>query len=470
MTTRRRIQSIQTAKSYTDRNKRKLIPALLGNNAGTVEVVSGQLEWVWIRLHQDPNQVARAYMATAVEPTADIMVEVEWVDPIGYVIRGIATSPVYINNPWTGSVPAHAWQHERGDFSQGGFDPVNTHIRAIHELRARQTVPASLSLYVEYGRYPMGGVEYIMPATTTSALTPPSNPGEQRIDLLYIDAAQTLQWVTGTPVVAGGFIVPSRPGNPTGGYVPLAYVTISNGQTAITEPNIEDARVPWAAFGSGSVAPHAIDGMAHTIGGLTNGYLVKSDGTKVVPATNTDAQVAATVTASHARQHVITSTSDHTSTATPGQMLKADSNGLPINATNTDAQVSSTVSASHARQHSITSTSDHTSTATPGRILKADANGLPVDATNTDAEIAAAVAAAGSIAPPHIHGLARWVSDGGTTFNLPDTAEYVDTVNDAGTDYDPLGYSLSSDRTQIAFDVAPVAGRMILCNYVVGVI
>ena len=50
----------------------------------------------------------------------------------------------------------------------------------------------------------------------------------------------------------------------------------------------------------------------------------------------------------HARQHSITSTSDHTSTATSGQMLQADANGLPVNATNTDAQVSAAVTASHA--------------------------------------------------------------------------------------------------------------------------
>lgn len=48
--------------------------------------------------------------------------------------------------------------------------------------------------------------------------------------------------------------------------------------------------------------------------------------------------------AAHARQHSITSTSDHTSTATAGQILKADSNGLPVDATNTDAQVSGVVS------------------------------------------------------------------------------------------------------------------------------
>lgn len=50
----------------------------------------------------------------------------------------------------------------------------------------------------------------------------------------------------------------------------------------------------------------------------------------------------------HARQHSITSTSDHTSAATSGQMLQADTNGLPVNATNTDAQVAAAVTASHA--------------------------------------------------------------------------------------------------------------------------
>ena len=58
----------------------------------------------------------------------------------------------------------------------------------------------------------------------------------------------------------------------------------------------------------------------------------------------TDAQVAAL----HPRQHAITSALDHTSAATPGQMLQADANGLPVDATNTDAQVSAAVTASHA--------------------------------------------------------------------------------------------------------------------------
>jgi hypothetical protein len=49
------------------------------------------------------------------------------------------------------------------------------------------------------------------------------------------------------------------------------------------------------------------------------------------------------------------------------------------------------VSALHTRLHSITSTSDHSSTATPGKMLKADASGLPIEATDTDVDVAATV-------------------------------------------------------------------------------
>ena len=87
----------------------------------------------------------------------------------------------------------------------------------------------------------------------------------------------------------------------------------------------------------------------------------------------------------------------HTSTATPAQLLQADANGLPVDATNTDADVAAAVGASHARQHAVDAAADHTSTATPGKMLKAAATtGLPAEAANTDAEVSAAVSASHS--------------------------------------------------------------------------
>ena len=46
--------------------------------------------------------------------------------------------------------------------------------------------------------------------------------------------------------------------------------------------------------------------------------------------------------------HTITGAA-HTSTATPGQILKADANGLPINATDTDTNVHDAVSKKHSQ-------------------------------------------------------------------------------------------------------------------------
>ena len=53
--------------------------------------------------------------------------------------------------------------------------------------------------------------------------------------------------------------------------------------------------------------------------------------------------------------------------------------------------VDSAVFHGHSQIHSITDVANHTSTATSGQMLKADANGLPVDATNTDTDVASAV-------------------------------------------------------------------------------
>lgn len=55
-----------------------------------------------------------------------------------------------------------------------------------------------------------------------------------------------------------------------------------------------------AATAAQHARSHALDGTSdHSIGGLTNTYLVKSDGTKLVPATNTDADIASAVSLKH---------------------------------------------------------------------------------------------------------------------------------------------------------------------------
>jgi hypothetical protein len=73
------------------------------------------------------------------------------------------------------------------------------------------------------------------------------------------------------------------------------------------------------------------------------------------PVGGTSADIADAIAKKHVRQHAITSTSDHTSTATLGKMLKADASGLPIDASNTDTEVASAVTLKHAVGDSIAS-------------------------------------------------------------------------------------------------------------------
>ncbi len=70
----------------------------------------------------------------------------------------------------------------------------------------------------------------------------------------------------------------------------------------------------------------------------------------------------------------------------------------------TSADIADAIAKKHTRQHAITTTADHTSTATAGKMLKADANGLPIDATNTDSDVASAVSLKHSNSLDHTQG------------------------------------------------------------------
>jgi hypothetical protein len=137
----------------------------------------------------------------------------------------------------------------------------------------------------------------------------------------------------------------------------------------------------------------------------------------------------------HSRLHALASMLDHNGGITPGKIFIGDVNGLPGEGTNTDLEVASAVSLKHSnsldhvRQHAITSTSDHTSSATAGQVLKADASGLPVNATNTNAEVASAVSLKHSNATDHAVGasIASSISDSDLTHS-PDGNSVFDAL------------------------------------------
>jgi len=139
---------------------------------------------------------------------------------------------------------------------------------------------------------------------------------------------------------------------------------------------------------------HTLDSTSdHSIGGLTSGKLVKSDGTKLVPATNTDTEVSNAVSKAHDRSHALDSTSDHMiGGLTSGRLVRSDGSKL-VNATNTDTEVSNAVTKAHDRQHPVTSTSDHTVTGlTASQLLRVNSGGTAIESSGkTAADIASRV-------------------------------------------------------------------------------
>jgi hypothetical protein len=138
----------------------------------------------------------------------------------------------------------------------------------------------------------------------------------------------------------------------------------------------------------------------------------------------------------------------------------------------TGAQLDTALGQAHGRQHAITSALDHTSTATAGQVLKADANGLPVDGTNTDAEVSAAVTAShaqntdtsvGGVAVAE--GENSFTLAGGTvgekTLTVDETKSISDKLNKALFDANSI-LAADSDDTPAAVTVAEqrVVGRI----------
>lgn len=151
---------------------------------------------------------------------------------------------------------------------------------------------------------------------------------------LLITAGQTLTVTTGGTLGTAAYTASSA-------YeVPLTFSTGLNRATntitcTITQYTDALARAALSSSATGLTYTSSTGAFS-----LTTNY--------VIPTTTQETNWNSAYSASHARQHAITATADHTSTATAAYLLKADTNGLPVTATNTDAAVAAAVTASHA--------------------------------------------------------------------------------------------------------------------------
>lgn len=234
---RDRVQSIQAAQDYTNRKKRKLLNAITGNNAGTVETGTGDL-W-WIRLHSDSNQVVRARSSRDVAAVADLDIVVELVNRTGipyYQILGRAVGILYPTEPYANIVIAHHEQHERTDAGEGGTDPIDVFPRMAAHLRAHEQDTPDMTVRVDAGEGAIGSTHLLWTGGNSPAFTPPTN--FRKFDLLYLGTDNALHIQTGTE--AGGWGLPSKTALATSG-IPIAWILLSPSTTTITESIIYDA-------------------------------------------------------------------------------------------------------------------------------------------------------------------------------------------------------------------------------------
>lgn len=98
------------------------------------------------------------------------------------------------------------------------------------------------------------------------------------------------------------------------------------------------------AEASGAVSSHS--GLTTGVHGVGAGTVAKVGDIATDTNLSTNAQDA--VSKRHTRSHTLVSTSDHTSAVTVNKHFKADANGLPVEGSNTDAEIAAAVSATHA--------------------------------------------------------------------------------------------------------------------------
>jgi hypothetical protein len=256
MTTPERIDAERAALEYTGRERLRndTIQGVLGDGGGKLNV-PGRMGWLYVRLHGDPNRVVTAWCPTSIPMVEGLVVDLQRTYSGGrsfYKIEGRSAIVQYGQDPFfssgiSGTVGAHAQQHQRKDFGAGGFDPLDIYTRALVSLRATPQFTPDMTVQVAPGYYYINGL-HKWEGGNSPAFDPIAggnlfNP-HSRFDLLYLGADGALHIIKGTEVAGAATIDPSVvPAN----CIPIAYIFFSTNQTTITESQIVDARVILAA-------------------------------------------------------------------------------------------------------------------------------------------------------------------------------------------------------------------------------
>ena len=201
--------------------------------------------YIWVRLFsQDGN--AQPVYNRKVNPMNDMPVFVGYMPGTRRLeIVGIDRDIADADSDYLGFayLPKHAQEHEWSDAGHGP-DPVSLYPRAWAQLRTFPTNPASLSVTVAPMRY-IGFSAVVKWEGDEIDLTAnvPGGANQARLVLVYLDTTTNTLGLTNGDIglVADGWFLP-EPALSNETY-PSAVVRLINGQTTITESDIQDRRM-----------------------------------------------------------------------------------------------------------------------------------------------------------------------------------------------------------------------------------
>jgi len=238
----------------------EVVWALMGNGAGVV-AVPGQAGKVYCRLLGNIQLTVRAWNQQT-PLTNDLRVDVRVIReegmPTDYFVLGLSRVGYegYRDEAYW-YLTKHGRTHEY-DPEGLGSDIVNIYKRALTELRADAQTTPDMTVYVGSGFYltPDGMQYFVGDNSPTFSAAPTSG---ERYDLLYVDISTGVLTIREGTVAGSGLA--QRP-SVEKDEVPICWVLLEAGDTAIVYTMITDARVILATVGAyGSVLAHPLDPM-----------------------------------------------------------------------------------------------------------------------------------------------------------------------------------------------------------------
>jgi hypothetical protein len=158
-----------------------------------------------------------------------------------------------------------------------GFDlTLRTDAPAFNRFSfVEPTNPASLAVKVRAGNFSNSTKTFFIAEQITSNMTAPVSGGQSVIYVIAINSTGGITILSGTAASTGSQVAPAYNGN-----LPLAQITIANGQSTITAANIVDCR-PFLNITSPNAVQNIVNQVAH---GFSVGNWLRLNGSSYVLA------------------------------------------------------------------------------------------------------------------------------------------------------------------------------------------